>query len=76
MRDIGAAEAIGWLTTAEAAYLLERRPSTVRYWSFRGWLPPGRQCADGVVRHRLDDLLDAERRARRGAAADDRGQVE
>lgn len=56
-----------WITTAEAAILSGRRPSTIRKWVARGHLVP--KTVRGKQRLEASAVLDVERETRRRARA-------
>ncbi|MFG1872130.1 hypothetical protein [Micromonospora arborensis] len=61
-----------YLTRAQAALITRMRESTIGNWRARGWVTPEgerrhlavRKQADGTLKYRLGDILDAERDTR------------
>jgi DNA-binding transcriptional MerR regulator len=56
------------LTNRSAAQEMGVSPSTIRSWVRYGWLPVTARGPRRKAYYRRDDVLKAERRARRGAA--------
>jgi len=54
----------GFITTAEAARLVGRKPVTIRQWRRRGWLLPQGLDERGYPLHTRQAVRDAERKVR------------